>query len=493
MEPILVQNATHSAWARPVAAPGADLAAILRQGRVIAGDVLQTLTGGTVLIGIGRHRVPARSQTELEAGRRYFFEVLSGGEPVEVRALGTTQSGDSALLRALRGVLGAEQPLGPMFEQLIKELAKSRTQSGDPDGTLARLEETLGAQLFDPGADAEQLAGKLRGSGSTYEARWARIALASTSPQEWTRVARELANALISEWTGASGADLDDFRAALRAALVDLFLGTGTDLESALVRWSHADPELDLPRDLAALLERVLSQVPDSAAKSALLARSTSLGLEHLPREMRVAILRGLVGVGVTPATMSPTELAAALDTMSRDVKAELMRACVALDAGPARTAIERALANIEAEQLINFARHAAHEPSHWSLPVLDGSRWSTAHLFVHRDADRTRARDGDDAPQQRLSLAVEFTHTGPVHVDFLMRDDAVSLRLSTSSPAVAEFMRARLPDLEQRLGFDGRVVRTAMSVVPEAVLREDDGVHGSRFLTDHHVMDMTG
>ncbi|MCC7013059.1 MAG: flagellar hook-length control protein FliK [Planctomycetes bacterium] len=493
MDPIAIQNASHSSWARPVAPPGADLTAILRQGRVVAGDVLQTFGGGSVLVGIGRHRVPARAQTELEAGRRYLFEVIGGSEPVELRVLGSSGGADAALLRALRGVLGADQPLGPMLERLRRELERSRSDDDPSDEALQRLLGAIDEQLFHPGADGAELANKLRGNGTLYEARWARLALDSSARDTLERLGRELARSLVVDWTGATGDDVADFQRAFAEALRELLRSTGLELGPALERWASGHKLGDLPRDVTTLLERALVRLPESPAKAVLIRQLRALDLESLPRTLRIALARALAGAGSAPESGDAGRLEVALEDVRRDLKSELLLARGLLTAGTARTAVERALANLEAEQLVNVARHTAHEPSHWSVPLRDGERWTTAHLFVHRDADRRQGRRPGEPEQQRLSLALELDRTGPLHVDILLRDDALALRVVASSESVAERLRTRLEELEQRLASTGRTVRTSLAVSPDLAHRSNDGVQGTRYLTDHHVLDMTG
>jgi hypothetical protein len=456
---------------------------------MVAGDVVQRFGGGSFLVSVGKHRVPARSAADLQAGRRYLFEVLRNAEALELRVVGELEAGDAPLLRALRAVLGAERPLGPMLQQLLRELEAAKSSPGRAAEVAERLARAVRERVFEPGGTAEDLASKLRANGTSYEGRWARAAFDHSPRGALERFTHDLAQSLTAQWVAFDSQGASHFRLGLRAALRELFTSAGATFEDAWARWSAGAPAGDLPARAEDLLRRALERWPDAAQRALLIERLRALGLERLPHGVRVALVGALAGAQ-PPQTPAGAE---SLDALAQDLKAELLRARSELDAGPLRTAVERALANLEAEQLVNVARHGASESSHWSLPVPDGARWTTAHLFVHRDRDRRSPRRGDDACHERISVTVEFSSTGPLHVDLLLKRDALAVRVLASSEKVASALRGALAELEQHLALGGRAVQSTVAVVPAGQLRAEDGVRDSRFLAEHHVMDVTG
>ena len=497
MDPLSIQATSAAAWTRSLGNPPGELAAVLRAGRVIAGDVLQTLTGGTVLIGIGRHRVPARAQAELHPGQRYLFEVLAPGDPVELRVLSTEQlSEESNLARALRSVLSSEQPLGAMLEALQGQLRRGAPDAGEGQAALERLLAALSSQAFQPGQGGSELAAKLRAGGLQYESRWIELALNHLSPHDAERLQGELRTLFLADWSASAGdPDSHTLESALRLALRGLFADADprSDLPAAIERWI-AGSSPALPRDLGGLLELAVERAGLGRGGEAWLAQLRRFEVDRWPRGLRDALLRGLAAVEAVGEPRDLRSLAREIAGLATDLKAELLRASRGLEEGPIRDAIERTLKNLEAEQLLNVARGSAREPVQWSVPVFDGARWTTAHIFVHRDADgRARTQEGAAHGAHRFSLAVEFSQTGPVHVDLLVREGSLALRVVASRDEVVEHLRARLPELEQHLALGGRAVLATAALAPEEQLRVGDAVENVRFLRDHHLMDLSG
>lgn len=166
MEPLSIQ-AANLAGTRPALALGGDLAAVLREGRLVAGEVLERLDGSTLLVGLGRHRVPAQSAPELVPGQRFVARVEAGADGPALRVLGGGAAAEPALLAALRGALGSERPLGALLTELAARLRAVDGPSGAAaGGLLGRLE----AHAVRPGAGAAELRGLLARAGQGYEA-----------------------------------------------------------------------------------------------------------------------------------------------------------------------------------------------------------------------------------------------------------------------------------------------------------------------------------
>lgn len=125
MEPLSAHSST-PAVLRPAHALQSDLAAVLREGKVLAGEVLQTMDGGTVLIGIGRHRVPAKTGAQFTVGQQLqlLVEAGEGGEP-QLRLL-NPEGGE------LRGLLGALRRLGGPPRSAVSGLSELSALLGVP-------------------------------------------------------------------------------------------------------------------------------------------------------------------------------------------------------------------------------------------------------------------------------------------------------------------------------------------------------------------------
>jgi hypothetical protein len=179
-------------------------------------------------------------------------------------------------------------------------------------------------------------------------------------------------------------------------------------------------------------------------------------------------------------------------------LKARLLSALAGLPEGTERDAVARAVAGIEAEQLLNLARREFQEGWHLSLPVPDGERWATAHLF-YSDPDGAGRQAGPGADDmQRLTVAVDFSQLGPLRAEIGVRRDLVALRLVVTREEIAAELRRELPALVERLclGAQGLGAREArVSVVlgaPRDVQVEPPGTD-IRWLQEHHLMDLSG
>jgi hypothetical protein len=184
VEPFAVQSSAPG-LIRPAIELQGDLSAVLREGRVLPGEVLQTLDGGTLLIGIGRHRVPAQTQVKMQPGHTFLFQVDRDGETILLRVLGESGAGEPALIRALRSVLGQDRPLGTLLKELATVLsAESVAKGGVPStaGGLKALHAQLAEHLFQPGAGGGELRAKLAASGLGYEARLQSLVLQHLPP-----------------------------------------------------------------------------------------------------------------------------------------------------------------------------------------------------------------------------------------------------------------------------------------------------------------------
>jgi hypothetical protein len=172
----LSQNNVGPPTPRPALSLSANVAAALHEGRVVAGEVIQRLGGGSVLVAIGNLRVPARAQVALQPGQRFMATVETTGEVVVLRVhSGEKASGISPLLDALRALLPSERPIGAVLSELIGLLKApgGRERGGEPGGLLKQLTE----HVFQPGSKGGELASLLQRSGLGLEAALLKAAL----------------------------------------------------------------------------------------------------------------------------------------------------------------------------------------------------------------------------------------------------------------------------------------------------------------------------
>jgi hypothetical protein len=165
----LAQNIGGPPTPRPVLSLSASTAAVLQEGRVVAGEVIQGQSQGGVLVAIGNLRVPARAQVALEPGQRFLAKVESMGEVVVLRILSEAKASSvSPLLEALRAILPGERPIGAVLSELAG-LLRSLAGGGRGADARAMLAEFAG-HVFEPGSKGAQLASLLQRSGTGLEA-----------------------------------------------------------------------------------------------------------------------------------------------------------------------------------------------------------------------------------------------------------------------------------------------------------------------------------
>jgi hypothetical protein len=165
VEPIVSSGAAHVF--RP-SSSSPELNLLLRDGRMLAAEVLSNPGDGTLMLAIGRHVVPADSDLRFDPGTTFLARVDEEPDGIVLRLLGDEGGEEPALLRALRGVVGEERPLGELFAELRAALALEEP----PVTALARSLEA-GAEL--PGS-GPLLKALLLGSGLAHEALLAALA-----------------------------------------------------------------------------------------------------------------------------------------------------------------------------------------------------------------------------------------------------------------------------------------------------------------------------
>ncbi len=377
MEPLV--SASAAAVVRPAPVLPSDLALLLRDGRLVAGELLAGPDDGHLLLALGRHRVPAQSDVRLEPGRTFLFRVEETRAGVVLHVLDGAPAAEPDLLRALRAVVAHERPLGEILSDLA---ARLRAQAALPEGAA-------------PGRDAP--------------------------------LARALVLLLAAHAAGGEGGELPG--------------GAGG----------------------ASLLRELLERA----------------GLRYEARLLAAA----RAGPGAEAAAH-----------VAGDLKGELLRALRAFSDPGLREEVGRALAGLEAEQLLNVARERAGEPTVWSLPIPDADgRWSTLHLSVHeREGGGERQDGGKDAPL-RVVLGLSLRHTGPLRVDLLALGASLSVRFLVESEALARRIAADAEEIAALLAAEGRSVQVAARAGSPDEIAAARGSLDTRFLAEHRLMDVSG
>ncbi|MFT7484585.1 MAG: hypothetical protein ACI9F9_000425, partial [Candidatus Paceibacteria bacterium] len=346
MEPLAIQIGAANG-VRPVLALNADLSAVMREGRVVAGEVLQTLDGKSILIGIGTHRVPADSSVDLQPGERFLARVEKGADGTVLKVLGSHGDTEPRLAVALRDVVGEDRPVGKLLGDLASKLRSAIDSGSGSREDMKGLFEKLGKHVYLPGAKASDLRAMLARSGLDFEALLMAEASGGKAAVQLNRVLGKLVNQLIAKlqglWQGAgvplTAAQLE----SLGIKLLQSLSGVQTPAEGN----SPAKALASLAAEIRARLGSAVASATGGERRASALA-----GLEKMLSKM-------LGEAGQKPLTKS---LAAALQAKSEpsaligNLKAELMSALTKLPEGAAKESVLKALAGIESEQLLNLA-----------------------------------------------------------------------------------------------------------------------------------------
>ncbi|MCE9593117.1 MAG: flagellar hook-length control protein FliK [Planctomycetes bacterium] len=495
MDPVSLQTA-QATLLRPTAV-GDDLARVLQRGQVVAGEVLQSSDGGSVLLAIGRQRVAAQSQVRLEAGQRFLFEVVESSDGIALRIVDpTTEASESQLLRALRAAISGTQPIGELLEGLRVALGavESAPQPGSP---LALLADALARHVWNPSDGAATLAELLQRNGASYEAHLLDAALQNGSTRDLAKFVDALRAQLFSDVAvdaeGAVAHSPEEFFAKLGDALRgELARALGFDASTPRVEpdWTA------VARDLKGWIGRALSALSASGKDPAVeraLVRLRAVDFDSLTRGERGLLARALLGTALSIGDAhDPLRARVRLASVLADLKAELLRARESAPTGEVRTSVERTLSALESEQLFNLARAEGGEARHWSLPVADGARWATLD-FSHRRVDEHHEGATNAEPAHRLSFAVDFSGTGPVRADLLARPGSLSVRVAVEREDVLERLRTDLGELETRLAVGARAVHISLVRAEPGEVSVRPSLADIRYLREHHVMDLQG
>lgn len=492
MEPLSIQSTAATSQARPVGLQP-DLSALLQDGRVLAGQVLESFGGGSILIGVGRHRVPAESQVELALGERFLFQVeAQKGGQLLLHLLGAAPS-EPDLIRALRSAVGEDRPVAQLLSDLAARL-RALADAGGPDASRAKLLlQELSGHVFRPGSGGEELGTLLARSGLRYEAS---LAAASQEALGARAGAPSVSlRGLASLWAQTLAAEHGSGEAAL-GELQGILVSS---LQGAVLTNAAGDvPTLEVAlRRLAAALRSHADGLPAGGTRSTIEAALPGLTLAQLAGQRELGLLARLLGLdaGIDPRQLAQWTAQATLAELEHDLKALLLRARGTLSEGTPAEALARALTGLEAEQLLNLARRESHDAWHWSFPVPDEDGWRTAHLFYRVGHDREGAGGSEhDGPHpHRFVLGIEMSRLGPIRAELLLQDDMLGVRVLVTRPEVAARLRTDLAELRDRIAMGDRRVHIAVVEGTEREASIEPLVSDIRYLREHPLLDLSG
>ncbi len=122
---------------RPVQPAGTGLSSLLRDGQVVAGEVLEIFEG-TAFLSLGGSRVAAETDVELEPGQRFFARVEQGEDAVVLRLIGKGADEELPLVTALRSALADHAAPGASLTRLAADLRAVLAQHETADAPASR-------------------------------------------------------------------------------------------------------------------------------------------------------------------------------------------------------------------------------------------------------------------------------------------------------------------------------------------------------------------
>lgn len=466
MDPISTSPLPLTGGIRPAQALQGDLASVLRQGRIVAGEVLELLDGSSIVIGLAGQRVQAESHVDLSTGDRFLARIDLVEGQIVLQIAGDAGAPDDALLLALRSLAGSELDARSLFELLAA--------SGVPESGLPAV--------FQPSEGATALAVVVRQSGLFLESA-IRAAL-SNEPAAGTR---ELAlDGLARQILAGAGLESERDQGELLRVLRDAIASSlaGDD------RLPNAARPIDAGLELRADLVRTLGTHAHDPARAILRAFLADLDAPALERAGWLPWIGLLLGDRLD-SSAAALRRRALVQLLQQDFKARL--AALSEGAGPetGREAAGRALRAVEAEQLRNVARDRLGEALHVPFLVPDGAGIANAHLRVPPRPEEAQSEDDPEEPGERVTVGVEYSRLGPVRGDILLKHDRLHLRLSAVRPETVARLRAESAALERQLSVHGRELN--LSIVQQEAEPSDVREGGLGYLRDRHLMDLSG
>jgi Flagellar hook-length control protein FliK len=129
---------------------------------------------------------------------------------------------------------------------------------------------------------------------------------------------------------------------------------------------------------------------------------------------------------------------------------------------------VKRAVDALEFQQLSNQGALQEHRPL--VLPLVSPAPMQTTRLIIHREGHQGRTPVADQE-HYTVTLSLDLSALGPLHIAAAVHGSAVAATFRVADPAVAEFLRAAMPDLHARLqtlGFTPGVARAVQEPVTQ-------------------------
>jgi hypothetical protein len=305
--------------------------------------------------------------------------------------------------------------------------------------------------------------------------------VAEVSPTLLLQLTDELPLSLPAETTRAlSPAPQEGQQSVLTAAQLKAYLLASQPFGETVTTLGHmlsSHPWLhDMAPALAQELRDTLAALyPPRALPPDAAQLKGQIGLSGLNYESKVQ--RMLMGE-------SPSAVAA----LAKDLKGQLLELSHRLDllmhvetdprsreATTVLAQVKRAVDALEFQQLSNQFALQEHRPL--VLPLLHpfASATQTMQLIVHREAPQA-ARPAADQEHYTVALSLDLSVLGPLHIAAAVHGSAVAATFRIADPAVAEFLRAALPDLHARLQTLGFTTPCVTCTVQEPTTQDREG-----------------
>lgn len=153
---------------------------VLRVGRVLRGQVVETFGDRAYLVRVGKHRFSLKADLDLQVGQSFLFKVEHGPRKDSLRLTILSEPGltEFRLQDALRLVLRQDRPVGELLIDLLASL-EALEPSLEPSqrDASAKLRAALEDHVLEAGSDGVDLGEVLARSGLSYEATLLRLGL----------------------------------------------------------------------------------------------------------------------------------------------------------------------------------------------------------------------------------------------------------------------------------------------------------------------------
>jgi hypothetical protein len=156
-------------------------------------------------------------------------------------------------------------------------------------------------------------------------------------------------------------------------------------------------------------------------------------------------------------------EIPSAVAALAKDLKGQLLELSHRLDllthvetdpgsreAQTVLAQVKRAADALEFQQLSNQFALQEHRPLVLPLVHPFASPTQTMQLIVHREGSQ-EGRPAADQEHYTVALSLDLSVLGPLHITAAVHGSAVAANFRIADPAIAEFLRAALPDLHAR------------------------------------------